>query len=89
MTPIKTRYPQSNLAACMLPWDNDFQLDVAKFEQHIQAGLDYLANDSDWTALAHDGLLRAATEHVVRQLAHESAGLLEALSSGALTNTPE
>ena len=56
---------------------------------HIQAGLDYLANDSDWTALAHDGLLRAATEHVVRQLAHESAGLLEALSSGALTNTSE
>lgn len=40
MTPIKTRYPQSNLAACMLPWDNGFQLDVAKFEQQIQATLD-------------------------------------------------
>jgi dihydrodipicolinate synthase/N-acetylneuraminate lyase len=40
MAPITTRYPQSNLAACMLPWDNDFQLDVAKFEQQIQATLD-------------------------------------------------
>ena len=40
MVPIETRYPQSNLAACMLPWTEDFQLDVAKFEQHLQATLD-------------------------------------------------
>ena len=37
---VKTRYPQNNLAACMLPWTEDFQLDVAKFEQHVQATLD-------------------------------------------------
>ena len=40
MSDIKTRYPQNNLAACMLPWTEDFQLDVPKFEQHIQAALD-------------------------------------------------
>jgi len=30
------RYPQSNLAACMLPWTEDFQLDVPVFEQHVE-----------------------------------------------------
>ncbi len=40
MSAINTRYPQSNLAACMLPWTEDFQLDVPKFERHIQAALD-------------------------------------------------
>jgi len=40
MAPVKTRYPRNNLAACMLPWKEDFQLDVPKFEQHIQAALD-------------------------------------------------
>jgi dihydrodipicolinate synthase/N-acetylneuraminate lyase len=39
MATVKTRYPQSNLAACMLPWTEDFRLDVAKFEQHVQAAL--------------------------------------------------
>ncbi len=40
MQPTETRYPQSNLAACVLPWTADFELDVPKFEQHIQAALD-------------------------------------------------
>jgi len=40
MTTVKTRYPQTNLAACMLPWTEDFQLDVPKFEQHLQGALD-------------------------------------------------
>jgi len=34
------RYPQNNLAACMLPWTEDFELDVPTFERHIQAALD-------------------------------------------------
>ena len=34
------RYPQSNLAACMLPWTEDFELDVAVFEDHVQSTLD-------------------------------------------------
>ena len=46
MSHVMTRYPQSNLAACMLPWTEDFQLDVPKFEQHIQAAL-----DGDYTCL--------------------------------------
>ena len=37
---VKTRYPQNNLAACMLPWTEDFRLDVAKFQQHVQSTLD-------------------------------------------------
>ena len=37
---VQTRYPQSNLAACMLPWTERFELDVPRFEQHIQATLD-------------------------------------------------
>src|SRR5690348_6326586 len=28
MSKIATRYPQSNLAACVLPWTPDFRLDV-------------------------------------------------------------
>lgn len=39
-TPVKTRYPQSNLAACMLPWTEDFKLDVPVFEKHIQGAID-------------------------------------------------
>lgn len=34
------RYPQRNLAACMLPWTEKFELDVPVFEQHIQAAVD-------------------------------------------------
>lgn len=35
-----TRYPQSNLAACMLPWTADFQLDEAAFVSHVQGAID-------------------------------------------------
>ena len=34
------RYPQNNLAACMLPWTESFELDVPVFERHIQSTLD-------------------------------------------------
>ena len=37
---VETRYPQSLLGACMLPWTEDLQLDVPVFEQHIQKTLD-------------------------------------------------
>jgi len=37
---METRYPQRNLAACMLPWTEDFQLDVPVFEEHIQDAID-------------------------------------------------
>jgi len=39
-TKVQTRYPQSNLAACMLPWTADFKLDVPVFERHIQGAVD-------------------------------------------------
>jgi dihydrodipicolinate synthase/N-acetylneuraminate lyase len=38
--PTKTRYPRSNLAACMLPWTENFELDVPVFEQHVQEAID-------------------------------------------------
>ena len=34
------RYPQASLAACMLPWTKDFELDVPVFERHIQGAID-------------------------------------------------
>ena len=34
------RYPQANLAACVLPWTADFELDAPVFEQHIQDAVD-------------------------------------------------
>ena len=34
------RYPQCNLAACMLPWTEDFELDVPVFERHVQNAID-------------------------------------------------
>ena len=34
------RYPQNSLAACMLPWTADFELDVPVFEQHVQGAID-------------------------------------------------
>lgn len=37
---MTTRYPQSNLAACMLPWTESFELDKEVFAKHIQATLD-------------------------------------------------
>jgi dihydrodipicolinate synthase/N-acetylneuraminate lyase len=35
----RTRYPRANLAACMLPWTESFQLDVEVFERHVQDAL--------------------------------------------------
>ncbi len=39
-SPNPKRYPQANLAACMLPWTQDFGLDVPVFERHIQKSID-------------------------------------------------
>ena len=38
--PGTTRYPQACLAACMLPWTRDFELDVPAFERHVQGAID-------------------------------------------------
>ncbi|MBL9214010.1 MAG: dihydrodipicolinate synthase family protein [Opitutaceae bacterium] len=38
--PTQTRYPRANLAACMLPWTDQFSLDTAMFEQHVQEAID-------------------------------------------------
>ena len=37
---VKKRYPRRNLAACMLPWTEKFELNVPVFEQQIQAAVD-------------------------------------------------
>ena len=37
---VQTRYPRRNLAACMLPWTENFKLDVPAFEEHIQGATD-------------------------------------------------
>lgn len=37
---VQTRYPQSNIAACMLPWTKDFKLAVSVFEAHVQSAID-------------------------------------------------
>ncbi len=34
------RYPQGRLAACLLPWTEDFKLDVPVFENHVQTTID-------------------------------------------------
>ena len=39
-SPAVQRYPQRNLAACMLPWTDDFQLNVPVFQEHVQASVD-------------------------------------------------
>ncbi len=38
--PTPTRYPQRNLAACMLPWTEDFRLDEPVFRAHVQSAID-------------------------------------------------
>jgi len=40
MSTPQPRYPIRNLAACMLPWTPDFELDVPRFEHHVQATLE-------------------------------------------------
>jgi dihydrodipicolinate synthase/N-acetylneuraminate lyase len=40
MKTTRTRYPRSNLAACVLPWTKTYQLDVPVFEQHIRGAID-------------------------------------------------
>ena len=37
---VRKRYPQANLAACMLPWTTDFELDVPVFERHVRSTID-------------------------------------------------
>ena len=37
---VKKRYPRRNLAACMLPWTEKFELNVPVFEQQVQAAVD-------------------------------------------------
>ena len=39
-TTIRPRYPQENLAACMLPWTDDFKLDEPVFRAHVQGAID-------------------------------------------------
>ena len=36
----QTRYPQSNLAACMLPWTEAFKLDEPVFRDQVQGAID-------------------------------------------------
>ena len=37
---VETRYPQCNLSDCLLPWTQNFDLDVPAYVAHIQAVLD-------------------------------------------------
>ena len=39
MQQADTRYPQCNLSDCLLPWTEDFELDVPVFNAHIQSVL--------------------------------------------------
>ena len=36
---VQTRYPQGNLAACLLPWTPQFNLDVDAFQRHVQQAI--------------------------------------------------
>ncbi len=36
---VRTRYPQGNLAACLLPWTERFDLDVEGFQRHVQQAI--------------------------------------------------
>lgn len=40
MEQVTTRYPRCNLSDCLLPWTDDFELDVPVYEAHIQSVLD-------------------------------------------------
>lgn len=38
--PEAPRHPQSLLVACMLPWTDRFELDAARFDEHLQDAID-------------------------------------------------
>jgi len=37
---VKTRYPQNNLAACVFPWTEKFELDLPAFQRHVGSLID-------------------------------------------------
>ncbi len=36
---VAMRYPQNNLAACMVPWSVEFKLDIPVFEKHVHSSI--------------------------------------------------
>ena len=66
MAEVVTRYPQCNLSDCVLPWTEDFELDVPVYEAHIQASLDAGYRNIYLTGTAGEGY--ALSEKRFRQV---------------------
>ena len=66
MQQVETRYPQCNLSDCLLPWTEDFELDIPVFEAHIQATLDGGYKNIYLTGTAGEGF--ALSEKRFRQV---------------------
>jgi len=55
MSNVKTRFPQTSLAACLLPWTERFELDVERFQTHVQQTIDLGYNDIYLMGTAGEG----------------------------------
>ena len=71
MSESNCRYPRNNLAACMLPWTEDFTLDESAFVRHVQSAIDggYKCIYLMGTAGEGYALSNATFEHVVEVFA--------------------
>jgi len=74
MKKIKTRYPQSKLAACVLPWTDKFRLDVPVFEQHLQETIDGGCQNIYLMGTAGEGY--ALTDTQFQEVVETFAGLV-------------
>lgn len=68
---MKMRYPQKSLAACVLPWREDFSLDCEVFERHVTGAIDSGATSIYLMGTAGEGyaLSDAQFREVVRRFA--------------------
>ncbi len=71
MSESNCRYPRNNLAACMLPWTEDFTLDEPAFVRHVQSAIDGRYKCIYLMGTAGEGyaLSNATFEHVVEVFA--------------------
>ena len=83
---VDTRYPQSNLAACMLPWTKSFELDEEVFRRHLQQTLDGGYQNVYILGTAGEGyaLSEARFRHVVTIFANHM--LRDGIHQGDLLN---
>ncbi|MDP6125617.1 MAG: dihydrodipicolinate synthase family protein [Candidatus Latescibacteria bacterium] len=75
MTDVTTRYPQSLLAACLIPWTESYEFDVPVFESHVNKVIDLGYTNLYIMGTAAEGY--AITDTRFKQVVESFASLID------------